>query len=292
MAAVARVRHANMFDTSTSDFSATDSDSLGSGGDFMDNYIKQTGAKPMQIDDGKPKLQKEEASIPDMASLFSDETKAQSQLKPQEPSWSASTDMANFFATSFDSPPGGIGSFNMDAPAKVAGNANIGSHTNEMTSLFRDRNGDSAASVGAASARDSTFGWAWDAPKMKKEDENHSDRDLWSSHSDRETSIGSSGYDTANMFSADTGSSGSSHSMFSGWSSNDFGGNAGVSQPAHAPPQQDDTSMKSVDSPIQGPTQRESSISGVSATNQVIDVRLSSELQQSFLQANSAAAVH
>merc|ERR1711862_377755 len=108
-------------------------------------------------------VQKEEASIPDMASLFDDETKAPSQFKPQEPwteqrSWSASTDMANFFATGFDGPPGGTGSFNLNVPAKSA--RDMDSHTNDMTNLFGSSSSNSAASVEAsASASGNAFGW-------------------------------------------------------------------------------------------------------------------------------------
>merc|ERR1719265_1924840 len=112
MAARARVHHGNMFDTGSSDFSATndfstDSDS-GSGGDFMDQYITETGHKPLQVDDpdNKPKEEKKDAdaAIPDMASLFSDDQKA--QAKPQQPwaedhSSSSSDKLDNLFGGSF-----------------------------------------------------------------------------------------------------------------------------------------------------------------------------------------------
>merc|ERR1719160_270553 len=97
--------------------------------------------------------------------------------------------------------------------------------------------------------------------------------------------FGGSNSDSSSSGSSNSNSdSAKSRSLFDDWSS--FGGSkSGVSQPAHAPQQQDNAPERSADSPIQGPTQRESSISGASATDQVVDVRLSSELQQSLLQA-------
>jgi hypothetical protein len=290
MASHSRVNHADLVDSSSSDFSTVDGDSSSSGGDFMDNYIRETGAKPMQMDGDKPKEQKQEPSIPDMASLFSDDTKAQS--KAQQP-WNeqhlpaASSDMANFFAGSFDG--AAKASFNFDPLAKLAPNVDSDSHTDDMTNLFGGRSSDSAAPVEAAgSTSDSTFAWPSDTHTKKNEGEEHS-RDLWASNSDSNT-LSSSSSDLTNMFrTSNSGSSDSSnsYSTFSDWSSNDFGGKVAISEPAHAP-QQQDAAQRSADSPIQGPTQRVSSISGASVTNQVVDIRLSSELQQSLLQARSA----
>lgn len=302
MAARAKVHHGDMFDTSSSDFSS-DSDSSSSGGDFMDQYIKETGQKPMQIDDDKAKSQKQdsEPTIPDMASLFNDNSNAQAQSKPQQPwadqsSSSTSSNMDSLFGGSFgfDTSSKAVDTF--DTPAKPARHVDNDSHTDDMTNLFGGSSTDSAASGDAAAATsDSTSGWPWDTHPKKKESEEHHSRDLWSSHSDSDTAGGNSNSaasDMENLFGGSTSGS-TSNSMFSGWSSNDFGGKSpssndfGVSQPAKAP-QQDEAPQRSADSPIQGPTQRESSISGATATDQVVDVRLSSELQQSLLQARNA----
>merc|ERR1719393_899329 len=102
---------------------------------------------------------------------------------------------------------------------------------------------------------------------------------MFAGSSSGSSSSGSSG-------SSSSSDSGASKNLFDEWSS--FGGQPDASQPAHAPQQQDDAPQRSADSPIQGPTQREGSISGASATDQVVDVRLSSELQQSLLQARNA----
>jgi hypothetical protein len=287
-----------MFDTGSSDFSM-DSDSSSSGGDFMDKYISETGAKPLQVDSDAPKAPKQdsEPSIPDMASLFNDDPKPQS--KPQQPwadqsSSSASSNMDNLFGGSFgfDAPAKAAASFDFDAPAKPARHVDTDSHTDDMTNLFSGRSSDSSASSDAASSNsDSVSGWPWDTHAKKKQSEEHHSRDLWGSNSDSDTSSGSSSNDMENLFggsSSGSSDSGSSHSMFSDWSSNDFGAKSGASQPATAPQQQDEAPQRSADSPIQGPTQRESSISGATATDQVVDVRLSSELQQSLLQARNA----
>jgi len=313
MAARARVHHGDMFDASSSfDASSTDTDSSSSGGDFMDQYITETGGKPQQVDSDKPKVQKQDdsPSIPDMASMFGDDSKAQS--KPQQP-WSeerpssGSSNMDNLFGGSFgfDTPAKATNAFSFDdaAPAKHEKPVDSGS-SDDMTNLFGGNQGSSSDSAAAptepaaAPPSDSgSSGWPWDTHAKKKDSEEHHGRDLWSSHSDSDTSSGSSSgssSDMANMFggssSGSSDTSSNSHS-FSDWSTNDFGGSkAGVSQPAQAPQQQqqDDTPQRSADSPIQGPTQRESSISGASAQDQVVDVRLSSELQQSLLQARSA----
>jgi len=312
MSARTQVHHQrNMFDSASSDFSTDSDSSSGGDGDFMDKYITETGAKPMQMDDEKPKVQKQQdAGIPDMASLFGDTPEIpEAKPKTQEPwrSPSADSNADNMFGGSsfgnFDAPA--KDSFNFDKPAPKPSN------TDDMTNLFGG-NTDSAppAPVEAAPANSDSgsSGWPWDTHAKKKDGEGRRSRDLWSSHSDSDSSnsdssnSASSSSDMTNMFagsssgssdsssssssSASSSDSSSSHSLFDDWSS--FGGKPGVSQPAQAPQQQDDAPQRSADSPIQGPTQREGSISGASATDQVVDVRLSSELQQSLLQARSA----
>lgn len=309
MAARAQVHHQrNMFDSSSSDFSSSfssssdfsaDSDSSSSGGDFMDKYITEVGEKPMQIDSDKPKVEKQDAGIPDMASLFSDNSNANEEKPNEQEPWrsqSTSSSVDNLFSGSFG---------NFDAPAKDSWDApkpsrsvDSTSSTDDMTNLFGGSSGSavSAPSETPSSSSDSmTSGWPWDTPAKKKEPAAHHSRDLWSDSSDSSSSSGNSASnDMVNMFGGSsggsTGSTGSDsaggRNLFDEWSS--FGGNAGTSQPAHAPQQQDDAPQRSADSPIQGPAQREGSIAGASAHDQVVDVRLSSELQQSLLQARNA----
>jgi len=306
MAARARVHHGNMFDTGSSDFSATndfstDSDS-GSGGDFMDQYITETGHKPLQVDDpdNKPKEEKKDAdaAIPDMASLFGDDQKA--QAKPQQPwaedhSSSSSDKLDNLFGGSFGFEAPQKAAYNFDAPAKPVEKPQSDAPADDFSNLFGGSSSGSAAPVEAAastSSDSSASGWPWDTHAQKKDETARPSRDLWSSHSDSDTNSGSSSIsgDMTNLFGGSS-DSGSNHAF--DWSSSDFSGKPGVSQPAHAPQQDQNnvgqgSSDSPSDSPIQGPTQREGSISGASATDQVVDVRLSSELQQSLLQARSA----
>jgi len=332
MAARAQVHHQrNMFDSSSSDFSnsfsnsfssssdfasssdfSTDSDS-GSGGDFMDKYITETGGKPMQVDGEKPPPKKQDDGIPDMASLFGDSTATpQEKPKEQEP-WrsSPSTDVDNMFSGSF----GNFGasaqaSFDEPKPARHADNAATSTFTDDMTNLFGGSSDSAVAPPAPAANTDNTdssaSGWPWDT-HAKKESVGHHSRNLWGSDSDSSSSSSSSSgtsNDMVNMFggsssgsssgSSDSSSSkdnGSSRNLFDEWSAfggSNSGADSGVSQPAHAPQQQNDASQGPADSPIQGPTQREGSIAGASAHDQVVDVRLSSELQQSLLQARSA----
>jgi len=314
MSAHTQVHHQRSFNSDFSTDFSTDSDSSSSGGDFMDKYITETGQKPMQVDDDKPKVQSQDTSIPDMASLFGDKPEIpEEQPKSQEPwrSQSTSSDMDNMFGSSFgsfDAPT--KPSYDFDAPKKPAHHDSTG-NADDMTNLFASAdamggNSDSGASAPAQAATSDSdsgaSGWPWDTHAQKKKTEGHHSRDLWSSDSSPPDSSSSGSTDIMNMFggsSSDGSSSGSSSgssgnsdsaqskSLFDEWSA--FGGDkSGVSQPAHAPQQQDNAPERSADSPIQGPTQRESSISGASATDQVVDVRLSSELQQSLLQARNA----
>merc|ERR1719389_585802 len=63
--------------------------------------------------------------------------------------------------------------------------------------------------------------------------------------------------------------------------SSDSSSSSDVSQPQQAPQQ---------DAPVQKMAQVDGSVQGASATDQVVDVRLSSELRQSLLQARNAEA--
>jgi len=234
--------------------SLDDSTTTGSSGDFMDQYITETGSKPLQIDDAKPQP-KHDDSIPDMASLFNDDSKPAPKSSFDSDSHSDSTsafasDMTNMFGASsrFDAP----------APAPAA------------------------PVVDSSSSSDSESGWPWSGHNKKR--------------NDMDTDVAVSQPAAASNSIADGASSNSASDsfskMFSSWSSNDASSSAStssgsdVSMPAHAPQQQDSMdNSRPADSPIEGPPQRESSIAGASATDQVVDVRLSSELQQSLLQA-------
>lgn len=248
--------------TRSHDFGASwDSSSFGddsmqstSTGDFMDQYISETGEKPLQItsDDQKPQ-QKHNDSL-DMASIFGDDNAKQAAPAPSGSSADSTaafaSDMTNMFARSgFDAPA--------PSPARTA-------------PMF-----------GSSSDSDSESGWPWSGNNKRRENSGEHHRSLWDT--DNNNDVSSS---TSNTI-ADTASSAtdSFSKMFSSWSSNDVpaASKSDVSMPQAAPQQQDD-------SPIQGPTQRESSIAGASAHDQVVDVRLSSELQQSLLQARNAEA--
>lgn len=310
MSAHTQVHHQRSFNSDFSSDFSTDSDSSSSGGDFMDKYITEsTGQKPMQVDDDKPKVQSQDTSIPDMATLFGDKPETpEAQPKEQEPwrSQSTSSDMDNMFGSSFgnfDAPA--KPSYDFDAPKKPTKKDDSASSADDMTNLFAnvDKEASAPAQAAASDSDSGASGWPWDTHAQKKKTEGHHSRDLWSSDSSQPDSSSSSGSpDIMNMFggsNSDSSSFGSSsnsnsdsarsHNLMDDWSQ--FGGSksdSGVSQPAHAPQQQDNAPERSADSPIQGPTQRESSISGASATDQVVDVRLSSELQQSLLQARNA----
>jgi len=215
MSAHSQVHHQrsfNTFDSSSSDFSTDSGDSSSSGGDFMDQYITETGQKPMQVDDDKPKVQKQEESIPDMATLFSDKPEtpdASAQPQKQEPwrSQSTSSDMDNLFGGSFSNFNTPANSFDFDAPKKPARHADSDSSSDDMTKLFGGVSDSASSSPAPKDAdtfggdsgwnSDSTSGWPWNTHANKKESEGRHSRDLWSSSS-ASSSASSSG--ASNVF--------------------------------------------------------------------------------------------
>merc|ERR1719380_194499 len=268
------------------DSSSFGDDSTQNTGDFMDQYISETGQKPMQITADKP-APKHEDDVPDMATLFGEDN---TPKKPERSSFDSdsrssssdataafTSDMTNMFgASQFGSDHG----FDMPAPAPAR------------------------ATPAVDSSSDGDSGWPWSGHNKRRGDmESHSGRSLWDSDSNAGSSSSTSGSNSI----TDTSASDSFSKMFgswsnnagSSWSSNDYSKSnsdasaslgSDVSMPQHAPQDQDNAGMdnRPADSPIQGPTQRESSLAGASAQDQVVDVRLSSELQQSLLQARNA----
>lgn len=265
--------------TASHDFGASwDSSSFGDDstqsadtGDFMDQYISETGQKPMKITDDSSKPAPKQDDVPDMATIFSEDN---APKKPESSSFdsdshSASSESTAAFASDMTNMFGASG---FDAPARAPAHA--------------------APAVDTSS--DSASGWPWTGFNKRRSDmEGHSKRSMWDTDNSNADSSSSGGSSSNSI--ADSSASDSFSKMFSSWSGGDYKSNnegttslgSDVSMPQKAP-QQDSMDSRPADSPIEGPTQRESSLSGASAQDQVVDVRLSSELQQSLLQARNA----
>lgn len=246
------------------DSSSFGDDSTQSTGDFMDQYISETGEKPLAITSDDPKPQPKHDEPVDMSSAFTWDDNAAPKHAAPAPS-ASSEDATSGFAA-------------------------------DMTNLFAHSSFDQPAPAPAPPAFDasSDSGWPWSGQNKRRENmegQSHH-RSLWDADSsnDASSSSSSSSNTIADTSSSATDSFSKMFSSWSGggssWSSNDVpaGSKSDVSMPQAAPQQQD----QQMDSPIQGPTQREGSIAGASAHDQVVDVRLSSELQQSLLQARNA----
>lgn len=232
-----------------------DSTSSSDSGDFMDKYISEAGEKPLQITSNDAKPQPKQDAVPDMASIFGEDNAAS---KPAPRSFSSdSSDTASSFAADLGNMFGASG---FDAPAPAPKRAPVDDSTSDS---------------------DSASGWPWSGHNKRRGDSESRSHSLWDSDNTNAGSSSSGSSDNSISSSAtDTFSK-----MFSSWSGNDVSGNAAQDSPKPAAPQNQDSMDRPADSPIEGPPQRVSSLSGASATDQVVDVRLSSELQQSLLQA-------
>lgn len=272
---------------SSFDSSSFGEDASESSGDFMDKYISETGEKPLQItsDDRKPQPQQD--AVPDMASIFGDENVASKPAPRSFDSNTHSSDTYNFFGGDSAAPKPAPQSFDSDSHSS----SDTAGFAADMTNLFGGSNfGSSPAPARTSKSDDSSdtnSGWPWSGHNKRRSDMDSRSRGLWDTDATNTGSGSDSSGDRSSI--SNNIASDSFSKMFSSWSSNDVSGSAG--QDANPKPAaQSQTSMDSLpsDTPIEGPPQRVSSLSGASATDQVVDVRLSSELQQSLLQARKA----
>lgn len=162
-----------------------------------------------------------------------------------------------------------------DAPQPAPAKASDSSATGMMHSLWASLDGANSANSGSSTSSSS----AGDAAS--------SDGDLWGGrakwpsfhhhHEEKSEEASNSEASKASSSSDFAASSSSSDAQSSSSSSSSSSNSASTSN----------SDSQSSDNNVQQ-TQRVSSVSGASATDQVVSVRLSSELQQSFLQARDA----
>lgn len=282
--------------TSVHDFgSSWDSSSFGddssqSSGDFMDQYISETGAKPLQITSDVPKAQSQENTLADIGSILGDDKPVSKPAPRAFDSDTHDSGTYNFFGGDNSAPTQLLHSDDTASFHSDSHSSDTASFASDMANLFDTNRFESAPAparepVKDSSDSDSDSGWPWSGHNKKRSDMGSRSRSLWNTDSSNAGSSSDSGSSSSSSSSA----SDTFTKMFSSWSGNDVSGSTGQdASPKPAPQHQDSMDSPPADSPIEGPTQRESSLSGASATDQVVDVRLSSELQQSLLQAKNA----